>query len=144
VRNNEKQEAYASLKGKLKVALKYEFWFEACMIEYAIIEDRTASILAHVGTCRNPYEKKLSNKLNAIEQLIGKRHPIISKKVKPEELSQVRTWKEKRNALTHSFFKIQYGDSDLKNIALEGKIAMDAISNAAQRVSKMSEREIEK
>ncbi len=41
----EKQELYARLKGKLKRALAAEFWYEACMIEYAIIEDRTSSIL---------------------------------------------------------------------------------------------------
>lgn len=132
----EKQANYALLKVKLKIALKNEFWFEACLIEYAIIEDRTASILAYAGTCKDPYSKQLTHKLNAIEQLIGKKHLVISKKVKTEELQLIRDWKEKRNDIVHNICRIKYENDDLKEIAWDGKTVMDKISNAAQRVAK--------
>jgi hypothetical protein len=70
IANEEKRQVYAELKSKLKLALSKEFYFEAVMLEYAIIEDSTASVLFHAGVCKNPYDssKKLSNKLNSIEQ----------------------------------------------------------------------------
>lgn len=90
ITNQEKEATYKILKVKLNVALRNEFWFEACMIEYAIIEDRTSSILEHSGVCKNAYDesKKLSNKLNSIEHQIGKGHPIISRKVKKKPSSK--------------------------------------------------------
>lgn len=138
----DKQSNYARLKSKLKIALKNEFWFEACMIEYAIIEDRTASILVHTGICKNAYDKELANKLNSIENQIGKKHPIISKKVKPDTISKIRDWKEKRNTIVHRVCRVKYEDSDIKEIALTGKAVMDEIDNAAKRISNVIKKEI--
>ena len=39
ITNEQKQLNYKILKSKLKKALENEFWLEAGMIEYAIIED---------------------------------------------------------------------------------------------------------
>lgn len=80
ITNKEKRETYIELKTRLKKALSSGFWLEACMIEYAIIEDRTASILMHGGITDKGWEKKLSNKLNSIENQLGKKHPILRKK----------------------------------------------------------------
>ena len=60
------------------------------MIEYAIIEDRTASILLHAGITDKGWERKLSNKLNSIDLQIGKKHPIISKKVSADTIQGIR------------------------------------------------------
>ena len=62
-KNTGKQERYALLCEKLNKAIKNEFWMEACMIEYAIIEDRTQSILYHAGIYKDNDENKhkLSN-----------------------------------------------------------------------------------
>ena len=81
ISGSEKHDVYVQLKTRLKKALASGFWLEACMIEYAIIEDRTASILLHAGVTDKGWEKRLSNKLNSIEHQMGKNHPIISKKV---------------------------------------------------------------
>ena len=45
--NYEKNLKYRSLNGMLAKALRYEFYYEAIFIEYAIIEDRTSSLLRH-------------------------------------------------------------------------------------------------
>ncbi len=40
ITNEEKHQVYSLLKTKLKIALQQEFYLEALLLEYAIIEDR--------------------------------------------------------------------------------------------------------
>ena len=136
-KNYEKQERYIRLKSKLNKAIKSEFWFEACMIEYAIIEDRTSSILHYGKICTNAYEenKKLANKLNSIEYQIGKGHPVISKKVSSETISKIRLWKDRRNDLVHRAC-ILFSDELAKDVALEGLQLVKAISNDSKKVTR--------
>ncbi len=136
ITNEEKQEAYVKLKTRLKKALSSGFWLEACMIEYAIIEDRTASILLHAGITDKGWEKKLSNKLNSIELQIGKGHPIISKKVSLENIHAIREWKEQRNDAVHRACIIKYDEEAFRRLAENGKLLMENISNDAQKVSR--------
>ena len=140
ISNEEKFQAYAGLKTRLKKALASGFWLEACMIEYAIIEDRTASILLHGGITDKGWEKKLSNKLNSIENQIGKEHPIISKKVSVETVREIRQWKELRNEAVHRACITVYDESTFRTIAERGKVLMDRISNDAQKVARADRR----
>lgn len=137
--NTEKQARYAILKKKLSVALKHGFWMEACMIEYAIIEDRTAAMLARCDVCNNPYEKRLRNKLNSLKHQIGKEHPILSKKVKAELLDEVQAWADGRNALVHRACR-EYDEEAARKTAEKGKTLTDAVCNAAQRVQRLAEK----
>ncbi len=136
ITNEEKYLAYAGLKTRLKKAMASGFWLEACMIEYAIIEDRTASILLHAGITDKGWEKKLSNKLNSIELQIGKGHPIISKKVSLENIHAIREWKEQRNDAVHRACIIKYDEEAFRRLAENGKLLMENISNDAQKVSR--------
>ena len=144
-KNYDKQERYIKLKSKLSKAIKSEFWFEACMIEYAIIEDRTSSILHYGKICANAYaeSKKLSNKLNSIEQQIGKEHPVISKKVSKETISNIRLWKDKRNDLVHRAC-VLFSDELAKDVALEGLMLVKAISNDSKKVTRQMQKLEEK
>jgi len=139
--NGEKYTTYALLKSKLSRALKGGFWLEACMIEYAIIEDRTSSILQHGGVCKDAYSsaKKLSNKLNSIAMQIGKKHPILSKKVDPNLLESVRVWKDKRNDLVHRAC-VHYDEAAAKLLAEEGRLLVEKISNDSRKVSRMAQK----
>ncbi len=130
----EKQQVYAGLKVRLKKALSSGFWLEACMIEYAIIEDRTASILLHAGITDKGWEKKLSNKLNSIDHQIGKKHPIISKRISAETIQGIREWKDLRNEAVHRACITVYDDEAFRSLAERGKELMDRISNDAQKV----------
>lgn len=47
--NMDKYETYKSLMGKYKLAIKYKFYYEALMIDYALLEDRLRSWLYHIG-----------------------------------------------------------------------------------------------
>ena len=140
INNEEKREVYLHLKVRLKKALSSGFWLEACMIEYAIIEDRTASILLHAGITDKGWEKKLANKLNSIEFQIEKGHPIIGKKVSLETVRQIRDWKDKRNGAVHRACITIYDEEAFRNLAEEGKILVERISNDSQKVKRAADK----
>ena len=48
-----KQRTYAKLLGRYKLAVRNEFYFEAMIIIYAMLEDRLQSILYHTGVIGN-------------------------------------------------------------------------------------------
>lgn len=140
-KNYEKQERYALLKERLKKALANEFWLEASMIEYSIIEDRTSSILFYADVCKDPYgaNKKLSNKLASIEHQIGKAHPIISKKVNRDTIEQIRGWKDRRNDFVHRSCTM-YNEELARDLALEGSMLVKTLSNDSAKVSRLAKK----
>lgn len=139
--NTEKQERYALLKNKLRIAIEKKFWFEACMIEYAIMEDRTSSILYHAKVCKNSYDPKktLTNKLCSIELQIGKKHPIISKKVDIKTIVAIKEWKDKRNDLVHKSCLV-YDEEKARDIAILGYNIVKNISNESAKVTRLADK----
>lgn len=61
VQNNaEKANTYRELKGRFSKAVKEGFYFEAMLIEYAMIEDRALSFLYHCGIQNTRDDLKIS------------------------------------------------------------------------------------
>ena len=141
ITNEEKHDVYARLHERLKKALANGFWLEATMIEYNIIEDRTAAILYHAGVSNNSWDKKLAKKLNSIDYQIGKKHPIISKKVSPAVIQEIRDWKGMRNTAVHKACYTLFEEEDFKAIAEKGKEIVRKISNDSQKVKRAAEKE---
>lgn len=140
ITNEEKHDVYAKLHERLKKALASGFWLEATMIEYNIIEDRTAAIIYYTGIASKPWEKKLANKLNSIEQQIGKKHPVLSKKVSSKTIQEIKDWKTKRNTAVHKACYTLFEEEDFKAIAEEGKELVRKISNDSQKVRRTVEK----
>ncbi|MBR3641310.1 MAG: hypothetical protein IKN53_04700 [Oscillibacter sp.] len=140
-KNVEKQERYTVLKTRRKRALAGGFWLEACMIEYAIMEDRTSSILYYGKVCKDPYsvKKMLRNKLNAIDTQIGKKHPILSKKVDRALIAEIGAWIENRNDMVHRACTL-YDEDAAKELAEWGKLLSDRLDNASKRVRNAAEK----
>lgn len=67
MKNIKKKEKYAYLMDKLKAAITNEYYYEAIFIEYAVLEDRTASILRHMKCNKNIDDLTLNDKLKCIE-----------------------------------------------------------------------------
>ena len=68
--NTQKYETYKSIHESLSKALKYGFYYEAIFLEYAIVEDRLASVLKYAGIPyidKNGQDVSISKKLNLIE-----------------------------------------------------------------------------
>ena len=51
--NKDKQRTYAKQKARYCSAMKYGFYLEAMMIDYALLEDRLRSVLYHIGFLPN-------------------------------------------------------------------------------------------
>ena len=60
--NAEKQEAYRKQLGRYRRALNSEFYFEAMLIVYAMIEDRLRSFLYYIGALHKADDPKLNVK----------------------------------------------------------------------------------
>ncbi len=57
--NHDKQRTYRSNISRYNAAMKHEFYFEAMLIDYAILEDRLSSILFHIGALANRTDTKI-------------------------------------------------------------------------------------
>ncbi|MBE6751637.1 MAG: hypothetical protein E7556_03825 [Ruminococcaceae bacterium] len=57
--NMDKRYTYAQHKGRYSQAMKYEFYFEALMIDYALMEDRLKSFLYHAGVLNSRTSHKI-------------------------------------------------------------------------------------
>ena len=62
--NQEKYETYRNNIGKYNLAMKYGFYFEAMMIDYAMLEDRLSSFLVACGIMFAPDNFSLGSKAN--------------------------------------------------------------------------------
>lgn len=51
--NKDKRRTYAKQKARYSSAMKYGFYLEAMMIDYALLEDRLRSVLYHIGFLPN-------------------------------------------------------------------------------------------
>ena len=121
------QEKYYNYKEqfeRLNKALKNEFYLEAIFIEYAILEDRTESVLRHAGLWEAYMKgKKMANigtKLTFIKNKASAKSCSLHPYFKDSLLDQLRDWKNKRNPLIHDLLNQKMGPDDLKNLAIEG------------------------
>lgn len=67
--NVQKYEIYKSIHESLSKSLKYGFYYEAIFLEYAILEDRLASVLKYAEIPyidKNGQDVSISKKLNLI------------------------------------------------------------------------------
>lgn len=129
------QQKYLNYKeqfSRLKRALDNEFYLEAIFIEYAILEDRTQSVLEHGGhwnACKRKCGKKpgIHAKLNFIQNLAKDPANSLHKYFSDDLAEQLLAWKDKRNPLIHALLKQKLGPDDLKNVATEGNDLIRAL-----------------
>lgn len=70
--NKEKQQTYAKQLGRYKFAIRNEFYFEAMIIVYAMLEDRLLSFLYYTGVMENRSTLKASKKTKAyVTDIVG-------------------------------------------------------------------------
>lgn len=123
-KNFKKQAVYAELTGKLKKALKYEFYLQAIVYEYAIIEDRLNSFLKYSDITQDI--KTVGKKIGKLQKVENK----LLKKYFTAELELITTsWVSKRNQIIHSFVKNPLSEAELKLIAEEGKEVIELLSS---------------
>ena len=139
ISREEKGQTYARLHERLAEALEKGFWLEATMIEYNIIEDRTAAIVYYADLAGKAWKKGLENKIESIKMQLGKKHPLLLGKVSPATLEQIREWKDRRNNEVHNACSAIYDEDVFRSIAEDGKKLVDAISNDSKKVRRAAE-----
>ena len=126
---------------RLKVALDHAFYLEAAFIEYAIIEDRTASILAYEGNNRRKYEnmgleKKLKKIKNCANQKTSDR-PWIGTYFSDEHsnklMDRIAAWKDNfRNPTVHTLMRIRTTTEGLHDYVMKGEALCKELDNLAK------------
>ena len=63
--NDDKRRTYQVLKGKLARVLREKFYFEAMLIDYALMEDRLRSYLYYMGILTDRTQTRINSKIKA-------------------------------------------------------------------------------
>lgn len=70
--NADKQRTYRENIRRFNTAMQQEFYFEALLIDYAILEDRLISLLYHIGALDGRTDRKICKKVkNQLRRLVG-------------------------------------------------------------------------
>lgn len=124
--NQLKYENYKAQVRQLNKALANGFNLESIFIEYAILEDRTESILRHGGLW-DAYLKKqkdrdptINSKITYIRKRIDSGDKILKKYFSDDLLEQILLWKDERNRLIHSLLKQQIEQNEVRELAEQG------------------------
>ena len=134
--NKEKQSKYALLMKKLDIATNEEFYFEAILIEYAILEDRTESILRHADI---KVPKGLQKKINTIKENKIFEEEKIKKHLTDKLINSIEIWKNHRNIIIHDLVESSYDKKEIKDIALTGECLVKRFANKSVLVNKYLE-----
>ena len=117
-----KYENYKEQNKRLKKAMDNEFYLEAVFIEYAIMEDRTESILRYEGNTINSNGfVSIDRKISKIEKIAENKKGLARKYFTIEFMEQIRTWKNKRNGLIHALIKKNTTTQELIDLAEAGR-----------------------
>ena len=130
----DKYEKYKDLMEKLNKSIKNEFFYEAIFIEYAILEDRTESLLRHAKI--NTKNSTITLKINKIKTNKIFKDKYINKHLSIELLDKIIEWKNKRNELIHDLIKTKYTNNQIESIALEGYEIVKKVNNKSTLVNK--------
>ena len=148
--NQLKYENYREQFKRLNSALRSGFNLEAMFIEYAIMEDRTESILRHAGKWdaylnhrkgRNP---TIDSKARYIQKLAEQKKTLPNKYFSDDLLDRILAWKEDRNRLIHALLKQQLGHNEVSELATQGKQLVDELRKWAGNYNRAMDRRKEK
>ena len=127
VDNRLKYENYKEQFRRLNKALVNGFNLEAMFIEYAIMEDRTESILRHGGYWASYLKRRgngrgatLNSKISYIQRKIESGDKLLAKYFPDDLLNGILTWKEERNRLIHALLMQQLAHNEVAGIAEQG------------------------
>ena len=145
--NQLKYENYREQFKRLNSALNSGFNLEAIFIEYAIMEDRTESILRHADKWeaylkkRGKNEATLNSKIVYIQKLMeSNRKDLLHRYFSDDLLDRVLVWKEDRNRLIHALLKQQLAHNEVTTLAAQGKELVDDLRNRTNKYNRAVEK----
>ena len=145
--NMKKFYRYKFMFGNLNESIKAGYYLQAVFIEYAIIEDRASSIIAHtLGENKTKTNKgKPKNLADKIKMIKGyarddKSDAWMKKYLSADLLDQIEDWKGRRNRCVHALMLRFDSQDELAQLAEEGRTIARAFSDIAGKVRKHSEK----
>lgn len=142
--NMQKFANYKEQMGRLKRALKEQYYLEAIAIEYAIIEDRIESVLRHSGVFRPDKHNMLNKKLNKLSEMQRNKKSLVRRYFSEELIGQIHDWKNERNPMTHALLNLKLHTEDLADIAQRGEKLVKTVSNKTSLYNKALAKQQEK
>lgn len=145
--NRLKYENYREQFKRLNNALHNGFNLEAMFIEYAIMEDRTESILRHTGKwdvymkSRKGREPNIDSKIRYIQKIAEEKKTLPNKYFSDTLLNDILQWKEDRNRLIHALLKQQLEHGEVGELAAKGKQLADALRTRAGSYNRSADRQ---
>ncbi|MBQ8836836.1 MAG: hypothetical protein IJ002_04935 [Clostridia bacterium] len=125
--NQLKYENYKEQFKRLNRALDNGFNLEAIFIEYAILEDRTESILRHAEKWEAYIKHQkgrnvaIDSKIKYIIKCAENKKDLLHKYFSDGVLESILVWKEERNRLIHALLKQQLEHKEVSALALQGQ-----------------------
>ena len=145
--NKQKQENYREQFIRLNKAMSNAFYLEAVFIEYSIMEDRTESILKHMGKWdaylkkRGRYQVTIDSKVKYIQNAAREKRTLPNKYFGDGMLDEILEWKEKRNKLIHALLKQSLTTAEIALFAAEGKDLAEILRNRATNYRRAVQRQ---
>lgn len=136
---NKKRDKYSDLMSKLKKSIEDNFYYESIFIIFAVLEDRTESLLkhAHINIIKHDNQKlSLSEKLDKIKNSEIFKDEYIKKHLTNEMINQIYEWKNKRNLLMHNLINLEYCNSEIEELALDGYELIKKLNNKSTLINK--------
>ena len=146
ISNQQKYENYREQFKRLKRALTSGFYLEAIFIEYAILEDRTESVLRHADLwdsyqkSRKGHDPNINSKVKYIQKRAENKKAVLHKYFSDDLLSRIISWKDARNRLIHALLKQQLEHDEIKELAVLGDELVKTLrsrSNSYKRAIEM-------
>ena len=141
--NIQKQLNYREQFKRLDKALNNNFYLEALFIEYAIMEDRTESILRYEGNeikVKDGGFVSINRKLNKIKKIAEAKGSLPARYFSNDSIDCILVWKEERNRMIHALMKQSLTTEELADLAFEGKDLCRQLCNKANNYKRMAER----
>ena len=124
--NQQKYENYAEQFRRLNKALANGFNLEAMFIAYALMEDRTESVLRHAGLwdaymkSRKGREPTINSKVKYICNCAKSGNEFLKNYFADDLLDQILVWKDERNRLIHALLNQQFAHHEISALAQRG------------------------
>ena len=144
--NQLKYENYKEQFKRLNRALENGFNLEAMFIEYAILEDRTESVLHHAEKweayikSRKGREPNIDSKTRYVQKCAENKKDLLHKYFSDDILESILAWKEERNRLIHALLKQQLEHEEVRSLALRGYELVKTLKAKAGNYNRAIER----
>ena len=148
--NMQKYENYKEQFKRLNKAIDNCFYLEAMFIAYAIMEDRTESILRRAGQwdayikSRKGYDPTIDSKIRYIKKRAEQKKTLLNKYFSDYLLDDILLWKDERNRMIHALMKQSLSTEELMELALRGKELARTLTNRTGNYRRALERQQQK